>query len=380
MPTTIPPEIVNRIAANIPSTRLPTLCRVSRSFRAEVERVLYHTIDLSTKYNRRRLKSLFLVLGRHEYLCLLVRAVFLSAGSSRGFLPEDQDELSRILKRCAKLRALSIHRLSEFPLLDVHPGDLNQLRAYETSVDTLDLPVVPPVQLLQLHLSTFKEEDIAIVKHALPLYAGTLETLNVIMDGIYGIGLAFLFDHLAAALPNLRQLRVCPPSGTHAAPNLNGGPYDGESFNPILSALAKFTALDSLVFHLRSELNLEFYVLPPSAPERSYHLGYPEDLGWDADEDKDDSDSDKDEDEDDEDTRIPRNERDFGCEIMLACPTLRRLELGIETYSRSPTYLDGPASYIFTRTEGGTVDAESYRQKNWGDWGWTAKEDFAAWI
>ncbi|KAJ7055951.1 hypothetical protein C8F01DRAFT_1156452 [Mycena amicta] len=116
MPSTIPPEIVNRIASNIPSTRLPTLCRVSRSFRAEVERVLYHTIDLSTKYNRRRLKSLFLVLGRHEYLSLLVRAVFLSYPPS-GFRPEEQEELSRILKRCTKLRALSIHRLSDFPLL-----------------------------------------------------------------------------------------------------------------------------------------------------------------------------------------------------------------------------------------------------------------------
>ncbi|KAJ7060351.1 hypothetical protein C8F01DRAFT_1369991 [Mycena amicta] len=279
----------------------------------------------------------------------------------------------------------TFYRLRLRVLLDLHLGDLSSLRAYETSIETLDLPVIPPVQLLQLHLSTFNEEDIAVVQHALPLYAGTLETLNVIMDGIPDIELAFLLDHLAAALPNLRQLRVCPPSGDHEPANLTeGGPYSGEPFNAIFSALARFTALDSLVLQLRSEISFEFFDFNPSDPEedsdadddadekRSYWLGYPEELRWMALDYKP-------KDYEAKYTIIPQDERDFGCEIMRACPTLRRLELGIETYSTSSTDSDGPASYTFTRTEGkdGTVDVKRYRQKNWE---WNAKEDFDAWV
>ncbi|KAJ7055956.1 hypothetical protein C8F01DRAFT_1311867 [Mycena amicta] len=356
-----------RIASNIPSTRLPTLCRISRSFRTEVECVLYHTIDLSTEYNCRHLKSLFLVLGRHEYLPLLR----ISSGGTGGAEPHFE---------AMHEAACTFDSSAQRPSGAGPPSrDLNQLHAYKTSIHTLDLPIILPVQLLQLHLSPFDEEDImiavkayhelhgemslqmtseillnpylyswhpwemgtcirgfethgfftrvpvqtsAVMRHTLPLYARTLETLNMIMDSIPGIELAFLFDHLTAALPNLRRLRL----------NAGGGLYDGESFNPTRE---------------------------PVAPLPRPH---------------------KDEDEDDEYIGIPQDEHDFGCEIMQACPTLRRLELGIETYSASTAYSDGPASYIFTRTEDGTVDVERYWQKNYSDWGWNAKEDFKAWV
>nr|GAT53469.1 predicted protein [Mycena chlorophos] len=251
------------------------------------------------------------------------------------------------------------------------------LQVFEKTLATLALPGTPPLRCLALYLTSFDEEDAECTTRSLSA-AG----------------------HRTGPDPRVCRSRasgtspLCVAPSHEDSPNLTyGGPYSGEPFNAIFAACAKFHSLESLVLHLRAEGSFDFFDWEPTYPEReylgsdeeeeerrSYLLGYPHEefrimLG-----DPEASGSRKNTKSGlNEEKEIPDDERDFGCEIMTACPTLLRLDLGVETYAGSSEG-NGPRAYKFTRSEGERVVVEKYPRQTWRHWGWEPSDDFVKYI
>nr|GAT53467.1 predicted protein [Mycena chlorophos] len=431
-----PPEVSVQIASNLVVPQLLVLCRVSRAFRTAAERVLYHDVDLR-QCNRRRLKSLFLAMKRHEHLPSLVRKLALGEPTG-GYRPTEMEELCGILKRCVRLRVLDTVDVGEGFVegLAAQGVSLPALRTYKAAHDAL--LHAPPASLKLLILHYFDNEDRESIVTALSSYSETLDTLVVLMHEVSNIKLVGILEPVALALPRLRRLCISPPQDDRT-PNLRkGGPYhcyQGEALEPIFAALSKFSALESLVFHLRAQANLEFFWISKNAEQgrtRTYALGYPhkamnalagnvEDVpdsvylplppapdnhtkGGDDDDDDDDNSDDGYDSDESEEKRIPKDEYrdDFGCEIMLkACPTLRRVDLGIETYPGQTEVSCGPQVYVLTPITGASdasdavasgldINIERYRPapRPWQrgqysdagrEWGWSLEEEKDKW-
>ncbi|KAJ7141117.1 hypothetical protein C8R44DRAFT_866768 [Mycena epipterygia] len=104
----LPPEICALICDKVEEPKtLARLCRTSRLFRDQGQRILYHTVDLQgCSRSMRSLKSWCLAVTRHSHLAKRVHALSL-------FLPAnletpDAEKVAHALVRCVNLKELDV--------------------------------------------------------------------------------------------------------------------------------------------------------------------------------------------------------------------------------------------------------------------------------
>ncbi|KAF8143348.1 hypothetical protein K438DRAFT_1783849 [Mycena galopus ATCC 62051] len=105
----VPLEICSIICTQVddPST-LAALCRTSRSFRDEAQRILYHTIDLGG-HPIRHVKSWARAITRNAHLAGRVHALSLQLPQARKLAESDSEDVSKIqraLHSCINLKEL----------------------------------------------------------------------------------------------------------------------------------------------------------------------------------------------------------------------------------------------------------------------------------
>ena len=108
-PLILPPEICSLICTSplLSHSDLLALCHVSRSFRAEAERILYTSINLPTP-SRRALNSWCTSLIRRPHLGARIQTLSLTMPSQTSLQADDLSRLTHALHLCINLRNLSI--------------------------------------------------------------------------------------------------------------------------------------------------------------------------------------------------------------------------------------------------------------------------------
>ena len=109
IPLILPPEICSLICTSplLSHSDLLALCHVSRSFRAEAERILYTSINLPTP-SRRALNSWCTSLIRRPHLGARIQSLSLTMPSQTSLQADDLTRLTHALHLCINLRDLSI--------------------------------------------------------------------------------------------------------------------------------------------------------------------------------------------------------------------------------------------------------------------------------
>ncbi|KAK7062229.1 hypothetical protein R3P38DRAFT_691461 [Favolaschia claudopus] len=126
-PTLIPPEICAIICDIISTKRgLRALCMVSRTFRSQGERLLYHSVDLRVDEKEwgstRRLKSWSTSTSKNPYLGEYVHSLVLQLPLS--LEPSITSKLGRALALCVNLKELRVFGPSENPRYGSFQGSL----------------------------------------------------------------------------------------------------------------------------------------------------------------------------------------------------------------------------------------------------------------
>ncbi|KAK7062234.1 hypothetical protein R3P38DRAFT_3251570 [Favolaschia claudopus] len=104
----IPPEICAIICEMVADRRgLLILCRMSSTFRAQAQRLLYHSIDLSEK-PMRKLNSWAAAVSKHAYLGEFVHSLVLRLPDMVSFEASTANKLGRALSKCVNLKELRI--------------------------------------------------------------------------------------------------------------------------------------------------------------------------------------------------------------------------------------------------------------------------------
>ncbi|EDR13147.1 uncharacterized protein LACBIDRAFT_322616 [Laccaria bicolor S238N-H82] len=108
-PLILPPEICSLICTSplLSHSDLLALCHVSRSFRAEAERILYTSINLPTP-SRRALNSWCTSLVRRPHLGARIHSLSLTMPSQTSLQADDLTRLTHALHLCINLRDLTI--------------------------------------------------------------------------------------------------------------------------------------------------------------------------------------------------------------------------------------------------------------------------------
>ena len=108
-PLILPPEICSLICISplLSHSDLLTLCHVSRSFRAEAERILYTSINIPTP-SRRALNSWCTSLTRRPHLGARITTLSLTMPSQTSLQADDLTRLTHALHLCINLRELTI--------------------------------------------------------------------------------------------------------------------------------------------------------------------------------------------------------------------------------------------------------------------------------
>ncbi|KAK7062256.1 hypothetical protein R3P38DRAFT_691921 [Favolaschia claudopus] len=104
----IPPEICAIICEMVADRRgLLILCRMSSTFRAQAQRLLYRSIDLSDKPIR-NLNAWAAAVSKHAYLAGFVHSLVLRLPDMVSFEASTANKLGRALSKCVNLKELRI--------------------------------------------------------------------------------------------------------------------------------------------------------------------------------------------------------------------------------------------------------------------------------
>ncbi|KAJ7181470.1 hypothetical protein C8R43DRAFT_1116840 [Mycena crocata] len=104
----LPPEICAQICKDVGRKDLVTLCRTSRLFGDQAQRMLYRKVDLS-RCTTRALLSWCLAVTRRSQLAERVHTLSLSLSYGLSF-SSDVTKIAKALSKCLNLKELSIHR------------------------------------------------------------------------------------------------------------------------------------------------------------------------------------------------------------------------------------------------------------------------------
>ncbi|KAJ6507387.1 hypothetical protein C8R47DRAFT_1066242 [Mycena vitilis] len=114
MSLNIPPEVCSLIcAAVVHRAELATLCRTSRAFRDEAQRILYRRVNLG--HQTRQLKSLALAVTRHSHLAERVHTLVLRLPETLKLSPLDGSRIKDTLGACINLKELRVSCADAYP-------------------------------------------------------------------------------------------------------------------------------------------------------------------------------------------------------------------------------------------------------------------------
>ncbi|KAJ7681001.1 hypothetical protein DFH06DRAFT_1164800 [Mycena polygramma] len=114
MPLNIPPEVYSLIRAAVEyRAELVTLCRTSRAFRDEAQRILYRRVNLG--HQTRRLKSLALAVTRHSHLAEREHTLVLRLPETLKLSPLDGSRIKDTLGACINLKELRVSCADAYP-------------------------------------------------------------------------------------------------------------------------------------------------------------------------------------------------------------------------------------------------------------------------
>ncbi|KAJ7466956.1 hypothetical protein FB451DRAFT_1259650 [Mycena latifolia] len=367
----MPPEICAKICEDLERADLIRLCRISL-FRDQAQRLMYRTVDLR-RCSPKTFKSWCLAVTRHSQLAERVHTLSLSLPDDLS-LSSDTPKVARALGKCLNLKELCIYsespnilypnpraiqgwiinkcpfRLtkfansyfknsfishqfwnaqSEMQVLSI-PSYTDSFPCFEDQLPNLialevgSAPALPPdreLQRIQLRLtrSTFHLAELS----ALSRYSPTLTTLNILQSDVVNsqqISTRDVFQIVAREVPSLLHFGITELANEMYAP---------DSFiiedSPV-NALAKFTQLETFIFHSRTILGFNDFML-----HRTHKFENQDGL------------------------------KAFGMTIMDACPALRRAIVGARIYApRHHLYLPESSESVWTLTRpaGGEIQSE----------------------
>ncbi|KAJ7779679.1 hypothetical protein B0H16DRAFT_1878375 [Mycena metata] len=283
----LPPEICAQICEELSRKDLVTLCRTSRLFGDQAQRIIYRVVDLRWS-TPGALLSWCLAVTRHPQLAQRVHSLFMHLPVDLSF-SSDVAKIARALAKCLNLKELSIHRdnsdpfgfhydcsiqgwivtkcrfrLTKFstsyfriPFLSqfwtpqseqlrvlslphctekfpIFEDQLPHLIALEVG-NTRALPADRELQRIQLHGGTSLPE-----LSGLGAYAASLATFNLLRGNVKpDISTLQILDALAQWVPDILHLALIETDAWTTEQNLfsEGCP---------IGALAKFTRLETL--------------------------------------------------------------------------------------------------------------------------------------
>ncbi|KAJ7893447.1 hypothetical protein B0H14DRAFT_3427517 [Mycena olivaceomarginata] len=322
--STLPPEICGVICTELKDLggNLALLCRTSRNFRREAQRVLYHTVDLRGR-KMRAVDSWAHTVTRNAHLAERVHALALQLPSIGSLDVSDVTKLVKALNKCINLKELrGAHewmlsgcpfRLQKFGNLAPFEGRWDDdFWKTQTEIRVLSLPSLRKLpsfenQLLNVialgttTLDTLPARPLQRVETGfrsgfspLAQYSQTLTTLSVRgwwASSIFSI--PDILTSIAVSVPTLLHLTIIELKKMLLL-------HSPDSPTPILRA--GFRKLKTFVLHVR---NIERFWstesdTPDSIDSNDYEMNYPPDL-----------------------------ER-LGVDILEGCPTLLRVAIGAE--------------------------------------------------
>ncbi|KAJ7502539.1 hypothetical protein B0H11DRAFT_642186 [Mycena galericulata] len=367
----IPPELCAKICEEIGTERvrdLLALCRISRLFRDQAQRLIYRTVNLR-HCSSKRLGSWCLAVTRHPQLAQRVHTLSLGLQSDIS-LTSDAAKVARALSKCVNLTDLSIFddtsgvrksvtagesiqgwiisqcpfRLQKFANSYFKNSFLSQFWTAQSDIRFLSipycietfpcrddqlpnligvavgaisaLPTERPLERIQLTLLNFRP-NLELLS-ALSQYHSTLTTLDLIQPRAGGDNSIFeILAKVALLVPTLLHLGITEGSREPDATFAEECP---------IQALVQFPRLETFFFYSRSITVFEDPIL-------NYHYLLDTSLGL----------------------------LDFGLAIIKACTTLRRVIVGFD--DSYPPHRGRPKNkdltWTLTRSLGGAVEAES---------------------
>ncbi|KAJ7090879.1 hypothetical protein B0H15DRAFT_948633 [Mycena belliarum] len=370
----LPPEICAVICEDVEQADLLALCRISRLFRDQAQRLIYRTVDLR-KSGQRGFDSWCLAVTKHPQLAQRVHTLSLRLAGDIS-LSSDAAKLARVLGRCLNLKELHIYanstdRMYEPVLLSIQGwiitkcpfkltkftngyfrnSFISQFWTAQPEIRVLSLPIcddrfpcyddqLPHLVALEVGSPSALPVDRALQRvqlrlrrsgerlerlSALNRYAPTLTTLNLVqMDFTDRMTYTTLevFRQVAQAVPALRHFGIAEVGEKPIA-------IFEEEFS-VSDAMIKFTHLETFVFYSKSIVAFRDLVNHRYALDNEQGL-----LG-------------------------------LGMDIMANCPTLRRAVVGARKYDQpftdnrwNPNYSD--LVWTLTRsTAGGEIEADRH--------------------
>ncbi|KAF8202715.1 hypothetical protein K438DRAFT_1965203 [Mycena galopus ATCC 62051] len=372
----LPPEICAKICEGLGPKDRVTLCRTSRLFGDQAQRLIYRTVDLS-HCTPKALLSWCLAVTRRSELAERVHSLSLGLPGDLSF-SSDVGKIARALSRCVNLKELSVHhdksgpygalyesqassiqgwiitkcnfRLTKFsnsyfkisfisqfwtPQSDIRvlaiPNCTDKFPLYDDQLphlialevgDVRSLPVNRALQRIQLRWGRYVAGSLEQLS-ALSRYSATLTTLNLIQTSVTPvISTLHIFEKVARELPRLLHLGI-----TEMDKYTRGADRFAE--DAPLDVLAKFTQLQTFVIYCEKISAFRDLTLAGV-----YKLdGLP---GLEA----------------------------FGRAVMEACPTLRRADVGARSFSGTnpetwyPAFPRLDLVCTLTRTATGDIQSE----------------------
>ncbi|KAF7352328.1 hypothetical protein MVEN_01196500 [Mycena venus] len=345
--SSIPPEICAAICSEVVDSRtLALLCRTSRDFRDEAQRLLYHSVDFRGRLMR-AVKSWARAIEKHPHLAERVHTLALRLPDTLTFEVSDATKIGRALAKCVNLKELRIvgdvsatghihncihgwmindcpFRLTKFENLYFQDRWIEGFWQKQTeirvlsiahssacftdqnllpeliAVRTTSMSDLPEGRALQRVETRFQRDLLPLVQ-----YKGTLTTLNLRRDWMidldFSIGVAL--GAVAELLPDLMHLGIVERFKDYHLSLLDG--LSKTTFQ-------QFTSLKTFTLRV---LNVDCFVFDNVSP---FNMNAAADV------------------------------HGLAYEIMMACPTLRRVAVGAE----------GPAS-VLRRVPGGEIHEES---------------------
>ncbi|KAJ7173264.1 hypothetical protein C8R46DRAFT_1189598 [Mycena filopes] len=291
----LPPEICATICEGVGRKDLVTLCRTSRLFGDQAQRMLYHTVDLS-RPTPRALSSWCLAVNRRSHLAERVHTLDLGLPDDLAF-SSDVAKIARALSKCINLKELYVHgdlfwsfgprsscnnsiqgwiltkcpfRLTKFsngffnesflaqfwtPQSEIRvlalPGCATRFPIYEDQLPHLialevggvsALPHDRPLQRIQLHWFRYNPHSLELLS-TLGRYSASLTTLNIIQTDVQKhVSTLAILHTLADALPSLLHLALIETDENTKVE---------ERFAEVspLTGLARFKQLQTLVLY-----------------------------------------------------------------------------------------------------------------------------------
>ncbi|KAJ7162215.1 hypothetical protein C8R46DRAFT_1353210 [Mycena filopes] len=350
MTPSIPPEIYETICTDVEPADLAMLCRTSRPFRDQAQRILYHKVDLGICRKSRSLKSWCWAVAHSCRLAERVHTLVLRLPLPHELRPTDVTTIRRALQACVNLKDLTIFpdkvRLDTPPesvdayLMDELPfrltkftnsyfmfAVLDRFFTMQTDIQMVSMPyfehardrefhlprlvalgfcpfhLLPPRSPLQ-RLWTNIQPDMSPLRS----YSASLTSLHINLSIGWGEPtISHVILTIVELLPGLMHLAITMNRHISLHSQL-----------PQVASLHGFSRLESFILVSRS---------PPSAGFRLLHHFHMTD----------------------------EHAMAFGSALMTACPTLRRAIVG------------GPTNQFHTFTRTPSIHSESGLEFEFGD-------------